>query len=365
MMNLLVKPASGQCNLRCPYCFYCAETAIRQTESFGMMSYETMRKMIEYAFKVESDHLVIAFQGGEPTLRGLQFFKDLVDTVKELAPPNIKINYALQTNGTLLNDKWCEFFRENNFLIGLSLDGTRRYQDMFRIDSKGDGSFEKVFSSVELLSRHKVEFNILTVVTRQVAENVHKIYPFFVKKGLKYHQYIPCLDPFGEDEKYPWSLDEKVFGQFLCDLFDLWYSDLKRGNYISIRYFDNLILMLRGQRPESCGMEGFCTVQNVIEADGSIYPCDFYCLDEYRIGSVFEKPEMVEQKRDEIKFLEDSLVFPEACHKCKFFPICRSGCRRQRDNKGAAPLGDNRFCASYKKFFSYSLTRLEEAARIL
>lgn len=365
MMNLLVKPASGQCNLRCPYCFYCAEAEIRQTESYGMMSTETMQKMFDYALAKEKEDLVIAFQGGEPTLRGLDFFRDCVAYVKEKAVPGLRVSFALQTNGTLINEKWCKFFRDNNFLIGLSLDGTRKYQDLFRVDAKGEGSFSKVFATAEMLSRYGVEFNILTVVTRQVAENIGKIYPFFVRKGFKFQQYIPCLDPFGEDEEYPWSLNEKVFGDFLCELFDMWYQDLKSGRYISIRYFDNLILMLRGLRPESCGMEGFCTVQNVIEADGSIYPCDFYCLDEYKIGHVSDKYQDVEKKRDEIHFLQDSLSVPETCKKCQFYPICRSGCRRQRDRDAVSDLAENRFCGAYKKFFAYSISRLEEAARIL
>lgn len=365
MMSFLIKPASGQCNLRCPYCFYCAETQLRNTESFGMMSIETAERLIDYAFEGEKEELSLAFQGGEPMLRGLAFFEHIVSYARNKAPKGMKLHYALQTNGTLIDETWARFFVKEGFLVGLSLDGTRRYQDLYRIDAQGRGSFDRVFRAAEILRKEGAEFNILTVVTRQVAENIHKIFPFFCRQGFQYQQYIPCLDPFGEDGRYPWSLDEKIFGDFLIELFRLWYGEFRRGRYISIRYFDNLILMLRGQRPESCGMEGFCTRQHVAEADGSLYPCDFYCLDEYRLGTVRQSPAEIERRRGELRFLEESLPLHEDCRACPCFALCRGGCRRQRDTTGRAPLGKNRFCAAYRRFLTYALPGLQEAARRL
>ena len=364
-MTLLIKPASGLCNLRCPYCFYCAETKLRQTESYGFMSEKTLRRAIDYALETKAPELTIVFQGGEPLLRGLAFFELATRYAREQAQGR-QVNFSIQTNGTLITEAFAEFFARENYLVGVSLDGAKRIQDLYRYDSHGEGSFRQVFEGIERLKHAGAAFNILTVVHREVAQHIKRIYPFFTRHAFLHQQYIPCLDPFGEAGQYPWSLTEAIYGDFLCELYDLWWADLRAGRYVSIQYFDQLILMLRGQRPQLCGMEGCCTCQNVIEADGSIYPCDFYCLDDYRLGHVDQSPLEIETKRRALHFLEQSLDRPEICQSCAWFALCRSGCRRQRDTAGRGDaLGENRFCKAYQRFFAHAILGLEWAAKHL
>ncbi len=271
----------------------------------------------------------------------------------------MRIYNALQTNGLLLDSHWARFFKENGFLVGLSLDGGKALHDSLRRDSQGRGTFSRTMRAARLLESHEVDFNLLTVVTRQAAENITQVYRFLRRQGLLYQQYIPCLDPLGEPRgSSPYSLTPKVFGGFLKTLFDLWYQDVRAGRFIYIRYFENLLGMLLGRSPEHCGLSGRCALQHVIEADGSVYPCDFYCLDQWRLGNILEEDfAALDSAATAQRFLEESLAAPEYCGGCEYRFICRGGCRRDREG-----LGLNYFCQAYKEFFSYALPRLRELA---
>ncbi len=364
-INMLIKPASGLCDMRCSYCFYCDETEKREVKSYGMMSEETLENLVRKPLEQGFSPCTFAFQGGEPTLIGLDFYKKFVELVKKHKPENTETYFAIQTNGLSINDEWAQFFAENNFLVGLSMDGNKKVHDSLRFDAKQEGTFNRVLRASQILNNHKVEYNILTVITSNVAKNIKDMYAFFERNNFTYQQYIPCLDPIGEDRgKYEWSLTPQLYAQFLKTLFDLWYRSFKRDKPVSIRYFDNLVMLLLGQPPESCGMMGNCTFQNVIEADGGVYPCDFYALDEYNIGSINENSfEEINQKRKEIGFIETSQYVDEDCKACKWYPLCRGGCRRDRDNFTGSQLEKNYFCPAFKQFFEYSIERLEEVAQ--
>ena len=363
-LSILIKPASGGCNMRCAYCFYHDEAMNRAVPSYGMMSEDTLETLIRKALDYASGQCTFGFQGGEPTLRGLEFFRLAVEYQQKYNVHNVRIHNALQTNGLVLDGSWARFFKENGFLIGLSLDGGKALHDSLRRDSQGCGTFSRTLRAARLLQSHEVDFNLLTVVTRQVAENITQVYRFFRREGMLYQQYIPCLDPLGEPRGgSDYSLTPELFGKFLKSLFDLWYQDVKAGRFIYIRYFENLLGMLTGRPPEHCGLSGRCALQHVVEADGSVYPCDFYCLDEWKQGNILQDDFTALDKSEAAqKFLRESIALPENCTDCQYRFMCRGGCRRDRELLSAAADSPRRnyFCQAYKVFFPYALPRLRE-----
>ncbi|MEG1427843.1 MAG: radical SAM protein, partial [Oscillospiraceae bacterium] len=286
-MNLLIKPASSLCNLRCSYCFYLDSAQNRSCENFGIMSGETLENILKKALAFAEGECTIAYQGGEPTLAGLEFFRNSVALQKKHNLKGIDIHNAIQTNLFCIDEEWAAFFKENHFLVGVSLDGTKETNDVFRRDREGNGCFTQVMKNIDLLKKYQVEFNILTVVHSQTAKKIQSIYGFYQKCGFEYLQFIPCLEPFHEEgERHPFTLSAKAYGTFLINLFDLWYRDFLTGSAPHIRQFENYMEMLLGYPPESCGMSGICSMQNVIEADGTVYPCDFYVLDAFSLGNL-------------------------------------------------------------------------------
>ncbi len=363
-LNFLIKPASGSCNIRCRYCFYYDIGENRDVASYGVMSQETLEILIRKALETAEGSCSFGFQGGEPTLAGLPFFRKAVEFQKKYARPGLRISNAIQTNGMAIDREWAEFLAENHFLVGLSMDGTKEIHDANRVGVKGEGTFNRVLRTAQLLTAKQVDFNILTVVTRQSAPHIGKIYSFFRRSGLRWLQFIPCLDPLGEKRgSNPYSLTPEVYAKFLKDLFDLWYRDITAGEFIYIRYFENLVGMVMGYPPESCGLSGRCVIQNVVEADGSVYPCDFYALDEWKLGNI-RTDSISDMMNSETarKFLQVPLEIPGECKTCEFYGICRGGCRRDREPMQGDHLPLNYFCPAYKEFFAYSLPRFKEIA---
>ena len=362
-LSLLIKPASGNCNMRCRYCFYADELDNREIRSYGKMSLDTMHTIVDKAMEYGDYECTIAFQGGEPTLAGLDFYRDLVAYVTAHEnPKKLKIHYALQTNGYLINEEWAAFLGENHFLVGVSLDGLKEIHDRYRLDAAGKGTYQRVISAIRLLEKHQVEYNILTVVTAATARNGQKIYNYFKKNHFGYQQYIECLDPIGEEPgQHEYSLTPEKYGEFLKSMFDAWYLDMRSGTYVYNRYFENLMMIMAGQQPESCNMRGVCGKQWVFEADGSVYPCDFYALDQWCLGNINKNSfEEMDQKRDELGFIQWSMRRQEDCQKCRWFGLCRNGCRRNREPVTAEHTNRNYFCKSYQMFFEYAYPRLEE-----
>lgn len=348
-ISIMVKPASSSCNMKCAYCFYKDVAGARNTYSFGIMpntvTYSLITKALEFA---DGASVSFAFQGGEPLLAGKEYFANFVKTVNERNTKNSTVYYSVQTNGTLLDDEWCEFFTDNGFLVGLSLDGDED-TDRFRVYQDGTSTFADVTRAADMLCEHKTQFNIVTVVTAYCARNIDKVYDFFRQKGYRYLQFIPCLRPFGKKTESELYMTPVQYGEFLIKLFNNYVKDFVQGNYTSIRLFDNWVQMYLGNRPEQCGVCGHCTRQFVVEANGNVYPCDFYCLDEWRLGNVnlmnFGAMANSETSR---RFLTQSLYVPAKCGECRFFPVCRAGgCRRSRE--------DRDYCESYKMFFEACL----------
>lgn len=360
-LNLLIKPASSLCNMRCKYCFYGDVAEMRSFTSFGMMSKDTLEMLVKRAFEYADGQVGFAFQGGEPTLAGIGFYRDLIDLQKQYNVKNIPVSNSIQTNGYLIDDEWAEFFAKNAFLVGLSLDGTKEAHDSIRIDAAGKGTFDRVSRAATILQKHHVEFNTLCVVNNFVARYPKKVYENL--KKYRYIQFVACLDPF-EGEKQLYSLKEDRYASFLKQTFDLYYRDFLNGSYVSVRNFDNYINILLRRPPENCAMSGFCTCYGVVEGDGSVYPCDFYVLDQWRLGNIHNESLAEMLSNDQAKrFVESSLQVSESCRNCRYYPLCRGGCRRDREpfEDGVPQL--NRHCRAYKEFFDYSIDRMLEMAK--
>ena len=364
-LSVMIKPSSGNCNMQCDYCFYCDEMKNRKQASYGFMTEETLKNVIRRTMLRAEGCISYAFQGGEPTLRGLDFFRKLVELQNKYNRNNIRIDNAFQTNGYALDDEWCSFFHENHFLVGVSVDGTKDIHDSLR-HAKADGgpTFDRVAGAIRLLEKHQVEYNILTVVTSWSAGRIGEIYRFYDSMGWRYQQYIECLDPLGEEwGGKPYSLTPEAFGQFMVELFGLWHEDLKRGKMPYNRKFENYVSILMGRIPESCEQRGTCGMQMVVEADGSVYPCDFYVMDRYRLGNFnTDRLDDIDARRREIRFVEESQKVSRVCRECEYYRVCRGGCQRSKiyypEEKGYRSY----FCQGYRRFFGECLGRLKEIA---
>ncbi len=366
-VNLLLKPASSACNLACRYCFYKDVSASRSQAFEGMLSRQHLEAAIRSGLSYADGCCSFTFQGGEPTLAGLPFYKETIRLQKQYARSGVQIQNAIQTNGYLLDDAWAEFLGEHRFLVGLSLDGPAELHDKNRLDNQGRGTFQRVMHTVQLLKKYHVSFNILCVVTGRNARAAERIYNFYRRQGFGWLQFIPCIEPPEQCCRIPGlHLSAKDYGIFLTRIFDLWYQDLQHGKYISIRHLDNWLAILLGGSPEACNMSGHCSVQFVVEGDGGVYPCDFYAYDEWRLGTVGEEAlEQLLQCEKAAHFVKASHTLPEQCAACRWLLLCRNGCRRDREILPDGRPGLNRFCEAYLYFFSQKHRQLKDAVRLL
>ncbi|MCL2160180.1 MAG: radical SAM protein, partial [Oscillospiraceae bacterium] len=249
-LSVLIKPASSLCNLRCGYCFYHDLAESRDIGSYGIMKPETAEALIEKAVEAAQKSISFAFQGGEPSLAGLDIFEYFTACVSEKLAKNqkkLQINYSIQTNGVGITEDFAKFLKAHKFLVGLSLDGVREINDYYRVDATGQGTHGKIIKTAQLFDRLGVDYNILTVVSSQTARHIKKIYNYYKAQGFSYLQFIPCLEPLGAK---PFSsrhfLSPALYERFLTDLFLLWHGDFAAGRYISIRFFDNLVRIAAG-----------------------------------------------------------------------------------------------------------------------
>lgn len=291
--------------------------------------------------------ITFLFQGGEPTLAGLDFFREFMELERKYAKPNVYCNHAIQTNGFCITEEWAAFLRDHGFLVGLSMDGTQALHDHFRIDAAGHGTWEKTAGALKLLEKYNVEMNLLIVVTGQLAKKAPQVYRSLTQLGRHPMQFIPCLDPIeAKRGSEPHSLKPDSYGKFLCNLFDCWYRDWKAGNYVSIRTFDDYLRILLRMPPSACATSGACGSYLVVEGDGGLYPCDFYVLDSWYLGNILEcTVEEALSSEKSRQLLLDSRKRPDECRSCRYMPICRGGCKRDWMENGS-----NYYCQSFQTF---------------
>lgn len=329
-LNIMIKPASSLCNMRCKYCFYADVSNMRSVCSYGLMTEETVNAILEKvkADLNEGDKVSFAFQGGEPTLAGLDFFERFVSIVSQWN--GVTVSYALQTNGVLLDDDWCDFLKGHNFLVGISFDLLPDAHGSVRVDEKGESTYKRVAESIKLLQKHKVEFNVLCTLTNPIARHPEKVWKELKRLGIDYVQFTPCLADL-ESEGSLYALTPKRFASFYTLLFQLWYKDYQKGSYLSVKLFDDVVNLMILGRPTSCGMNGVCNPQLVIEADGSAYPCDFYCLDQYKLGNLttHSVSQLLSSPVAE-KFSSRPTDAPSLCKECNYKAFCNGNCPRMR-----------------------------------
>lgn len=325
------------------------------------MSLETAKLLIDRAFEENPEYLSFCFQGGEPTIAGLPYFKQFVEYVKKLSKPGQVVHYAIQTNGILIDEQWAQFLKEHRFLVGLSIDGPQKYHDALRVDPDSKGTLRRVECAWKLLQKYGVETNILSVISAATARHASQIYSYLKGLGANYLQFIACLDPLDEvrgGEGH--SLTPERYGKFLCNLFDCWYTDFQKGQYVSIRQFDDWVHNLAGMPVSTCMSTGRCGAYLVIESDGSAYPCDFYVTDRHKLGMIQEESLSVLQSNSE-NFIKESYHLPEMCKTCQYALACRGGCKRDRLFESGTAVG-NYFCPAYLALFDYAWDRIQELA---
>lgn len=371
-VSALIKPASSLCNLRCRYCFYCDVAAHRETRSYGVMTEEVAHAVIDRLLEATEagDTVLFSFQGGEPTLAGVEFFRRFTSYAEEKNGGARKLSYAIQTNGIALDEEFCDLLSRHRFLVGLSLDGDETTHNYNRVDATGQGTHKRIMNAVRLLRKHKVDFNILSVVTETMARHPQAVFKFYMKNGLDYLQFIPCLRPLEESGRgaiadapqpdAPYTLRARTYADFLIKTFRSWKQEILNGRQISIRLFDNIIGMYLGMPPEQCGVYGRCQNQLVVESDGSVYPCDFYVLDEFVCGNVLTDSvaDLLEGERAR-RFLELDPPKNPRCGTCRFMPMCGGTCKRYRAFYGSEPD----FCP-YEHFLAQVQGDIAELVRL-
>lgn len=361
--SILIKPASSACNLSCRYCFYRTLCKTREEADRGRMKRETLEALVKNALSYADHFCAFAFQGGEPMLAGLDFYRDVIAFQKKYNTRGVVIQNTIQTNGTLITEEWAKFFAEHHFLVGLSLDGGKR-ENSFRVDHKGNPTLPRILAGAELLDKHRVEYNIISVVTALSAQNPEAVYRYFKKKGFLFLQFIPCLDEKPGQQRDT-SLTPQMYGHFLNTIFDLWYEDYLSGYNLDIRMFSNWVQMAAGYQPEECGMSGCCSCYFVVEGDGKVYPCDFYAVDEWLLGTVEDDfKELMTGERAKA-FVAASLPVDPKCRDCRHLALCRGGCRRWREPLQDGAPSRNALCEAYEIFFDHCSERIYRLGKAL
>lgn len=354
--SLSIKSESAKCNLDCHYCYYLKN----EDKKKSGMDEETLHKMIGNHIQSQPSNtpmIDFMWHGGEPMLRGLDFYQ-LAIQLQQQYKSKTPIKNTIQTNGTLINDRWASFFAQNKFMVGISIDGPRLINDIARIDKSGNSSFERTLRGMRHLKSHHVEFNTLTVINNQSYNYGKNIYQFLKENGSTYLQFQPCIDhEMDRRFDYDWTLTGKQWGQFLCDVFDEWVAQ-DIGN-IYIQFFENCLMILMGHQSQMCHHANTCGQQLMMESNGEVFSCDHYGYSEYKIGNIHHNDaslsKMVHSKKH-IKFGQDKHdLLSEKCQRCDFKPLCNGGCPKNRVGKTNNGEDLNILCEGYEAFFKHAL----------
>jgi len=370
VFHVMAKPIGPICNLDCKYCFYLEKEKLYP----GVKNFEMPLNVLESFIrqKIESqdsDLIGFAWQGGEPTLLGVDYFKKVVELQKKYANGK-KIENSFQTNGVLLNDVWCGFFLENNFLVGISIDGPKELHDKYRVYKGGQSSFEKVMLGISYLKKLNVNFNTLTVVNKENSYHPLKVYNFLKEVGSGFMQFIPVVERItnskrenlklvlpgykGSSEVTDWSVEPLQYGNFLCEIFDDWVKK-DVGRYF-VQIFDVSLESWLGLKQSLCVFNKTCGNALAMEHNGDVYSCDHYVYEENKLGNIIEHPlESLVYSQQQINFGNDKAdTLPNFCLQCEVRFACNGECPKHRFIK--TPAGEERLnylCAGYKKFFNH------------
>ena len=374
--NIMLKPAGSLCNLDCAYCYY-----LDKAEIYGgrepRMSEAMLETVIrEYIAANDVPEVTFNWHGGEPLVMGLPFYRKAVELEKRYAGGK-KIVNTLQTNGTLLSAEWAKFLSNNNFLVGISIDGPRDIHDRYRKDKGGRATFDKVLRGLSLLREYGVEFNTMSTVNNVSEGRGREVYHFLQALGSRYMQFMPVVEhvkyPMDRNGKRlrhgrpfivnpsaegsvlaPWSVSDIGYGRFMCDIFDWWVRHDVGTCFVNL--FDATLANWCGVMPGTCVYAQACGGNSVIEHNGDLYPCDHFVYPEYLLGNITEKGirEMMQSDR-QIRFGTDKRgALPTRCIRCKYLFACNGECPKHRFNRTEnGDTGLNALCEGYKLFYSH------------
>jgi uncharacterized protein len=375
--HIIAKPVGALCNLDCKYCFYLEKENLYPEKSSWAMPLEVLESYVrQYIQGQDVSRVSFAWQGGEPTLLGVDFFRKVVELQKKYADGK-RIENAFQTNGILLDDQWGEFLAREKFLVGLSIDGPRDMHDHYRVDKGGAPTFDRVMRGLHLLQRHSVEFNTLTCVHRHNSRFPLQVYRFLKEIGSGFMQFIPIVERVAAQPDRDgltlisasstatamvseWSVEPKAFGQFLCDIFDEWVRD-DVGKYF-VQIFDIALEAWLGLPPSLCVFHETCGTAMAIEHNGDLYSCDHFVYPENRLGNIVETPleSLVNSDQQKGFGLAKREALPRDCRDCEVRFACNGECPKHRFVR--TPDGErglNYLCAGYKLFFTHVAPYME------
>lgn len=370
-MYVMLKPVGSKCNLDCDYCYYLEKENLYEKKN-PVMSEDLLERFIkQYIESQTMPEIMFTWHGGETLMRPLSFYKRAIELQKQYGRGR-HIENSIQTNGTLLNDEWCKFFKENNFLVGISIDGPKEFHDEYRRDKMGRPSFHRVMRGIELLKKHEVEFNCLAVVNDYNVDYPIEFYNFFKEIGCQYIQFTPIVERIRKDNTIsllklatarqradevdlaPYTVPADKWGNFLCAVFDEWVKeDIGK---IFIQIFDSTLANWVGEQPGVCTMAKTCGHAGAMEFNGDVYSCDHFVFPEYRLGNINSKSLTSMMYSDEqLKFGNDKFdSLPQQCRECDFLFACYGECPKNRfikDKYGNDGL--NYLCQGYYQFFSH------------
>lgn len=371
-LYVMTKPAGSLCNLACHYCYYLekanlyADTPAR--ERFNMSDHTLEEFIRQYIEAQTQPQVLFTWHGGEPLMRPLSFYKRVLELQRKYARGRI-IENCLQTNGTLLNDEWCEFFRANNWLIGISIDGPQDLHDEYRRARGGQPSFYKVMKGIRLLQKHGVEWNAMGVVNDYNADYPLDVYHFYKDNGCKYIQFAPIIERLkphadgrhlasvaeqDETQLAPFSVTPEQYAHFCCTIFNEWVrNDVGK---VFVQLFDSTLARWVGEAPGVCAMAETCGHASVLEANGDLYSCDHFVFPEYKLGNIRHQTitEMMYSER-QMKFGKAKRSgLPQQCLSCKWLFTCNGGCPKDRFRKTAnGEPGLNYMCKAFQQFFNH------------
>jgi uncharacterized protein len=363
--SLLIKPASAVCNLDCAYCFYLDRAADPYASlPARRMTDETLERLVDTWMFYSFPQSVFAFQGGEPTLAGPKFFRDLCRLQERHGRAGHVVANSMQTNATLLDDEWCDIFLQYNWLLGVSIDGPEAVHDLYRGNKAGRGTWRAVMDSIALLQKRKVEFNALVVLSQANVGKPRELYRFFRSLGIEHIQYIPLAEFDTEGRPLPFTITPEQYGRFLCETFDLWWPERRR---IHVRFFENIAEALAGQKPGTCTMHESCDSYVVVEYNGDVYPCDFFVESPWKLGNVnVDSWSEISRRQTRAAFAAKKAVPHDECAVCEFRDICHGGCPKLRQGRHGSFEDLDYFCAAYKTIFAKTVGPLRaEVGRLM
>ncbi|MHC4680244.1 MAG: anaerobic sulfatase maturase [Planctomycetota bacterium] len=325
--TLLIKPSGSECNVDCVYCFYkCRAPEVGRGRQ--RMSEQVLEKLVKDYMQLRFALAGFAWQGGEPTLMGLDFYKKAVELQKKYGVSGQEVGNSLQTNALLLNEKWCRFLHESKFLVGVSIDGPKQFHDAYRLDHSGGGTFDRVMRAIENCKQYEVEFNTLTLINAKNVTHPEDVFDFLIELGVKFLQFIPCVElDQATGQIADFSITPEQYGEFLCRLFDRWYEHGPRK--VSIRDFDSILSYYVTGRHTICTFDRQCSQYVVIEHTGDAFCCDFFVEPKWRLGNIFETPiDKLAASRVKKAFARAKKNLCDKCLLCRHLAICRGGCMK-------------------------------------